>query len=246
MAIVEAPRDRVRGVAFDAVGTLIEPWPTVAVAYAEAAARQRCVLDVGMIRDRFARAFAAVEGEADGLTTDEDRERDRWRTIVAAVLPEVPDVGRAFDELWDHFGQSASWRAFPDAEAALDALRAVGIATIVASNFDGRLRGVLAGLPGLEHLAEGAVTSTGVGHRKPHPAFYRAACAAIGLPAGSVVYVGDDPAHDLEGPRAAGLRSLLLDRRGRHDPIMDRAVDLVEAVGRLAGPIPLAGPGSLA
>ena len=85
----------------------------------------------------------------------------------------------------------------------------------VGSNFDGRLRGVLRGLPELAGLVETVTVSSEVGYRKPHPGFYRAACARLGLPPARVLSVGDDPENDDEGARRAGLRAALIDRAGR-------------------------------
>ncbi len=213
-------RSAVRGVVIDAVGTLIDPEPAVAVAYAAAAARQGVALDPAVMKGRFRAAFARDEhDEARGpLATDEATEARRWRRIVADCLPEVPDPGRAFAELWDHFGDPAHWRAFPDAASTLATLAGAGIAVRIASNFDGRLRPVLAGLPGLEPWSGPVLISSEVGWRKPHPEFYRAALSSLGLPAGDVVCVGDDLENDVHGPRRAGLQAVWLDRGSRQDP----------------------------
>jgi putative hydrolase of the HAD superfamily len=238
----------VGGIVFDAVGTLIDPTPTVAEAYAEAALRQGVVLPTGVVRDRFRRHFG--DDEADELrgpmATDEGREYRRWKRIVENVLPELPDVDRAFGELWDHFGRPGSWRCFPDVGPALRALEGSGISIRIGSNFDGRLRGVLGGLPELSGLVDGLVVSSEVGYRKPHPAFYRAACGALGLPPGRVLWVGDDPENDVRGPRSAGLRAVLIDRGGRAPgdlPRFEGLAGLVEALGRADRPdTPRPGP----
>jgi putative hydrolase of the HAD superfamily len=207
----------IRGIVLDAVGTLIDPSPSVAAAYVEAARRQGVALDPAIVRTRFHQHFGRDEiDEARGpLTTDEATERRRWRRIVAGVLPEVPDPAGAFAELWAHFGRPTSWRAFPDVAPALEALESAGLAIAVASNFDARLRPVLAGLPELSPWSEAAVISSEIGYRKPHPEFYRAACARLGLAPGCVLCVGDDPENDLQGPRRIGARSLLVDRDDR-------------------------------
>jgi putative hydrolase of the HAD superfamily len=210
-------------VLLDAVGTLIEPRPSVAEAYAAEARRQGVELDVSLVKRRFRKHIGDDEvDEIRGpMATDEAAESRRWRRIVAGCLPEVPDPERAFAELWEHFGRASSWRAFPDAGPALSRLADGGLPVRVASNFDGRLRGVLRGLPELARWSEAVVISSEVGRRKPHPEFYRAACGSLGLPPSAVLSVGDDPENDVEGARRAGLRSLLLDRGGRvegHEP----------------------------
>jgi putative hydrolase of the HAD superfamily len=127
-------------------------------------------------------------------------------------LPEVPNPDRAFFELWDHFGRPEAWRCFADVKAALDQLTAWNVPIRIASNFDGRLRGVVGGLSELSCCASPLVISSEVGFRKPHPAFYQAACASLGLSPGRVLCVGDDLENDVLGARRAGMRGLLLDR----------------------------------
>ena len=91
----------IRGIVFDAVGTLIKPVPSVAEAYAAAAYRQGVMLDCDEVRARFHEHFQSDRVHAKGgvLSTDEATEHRRWRMIVTGVLPEVAEPDRAFDEL---------------------------------------------------------------------------------------------------------------------------------------------------
>jgi putative hydrolase of the HAD superfamily len=227
--------DSIDGVVFDAVGTLIEPFPAVADAYAQAALRQGVVLPAAEVKARFRTHFQNDEwDEIRGpLATDEAAEERRWRRIVRNVLPEVPDFERAFGELWDHFGSPAAWRCFPEVGAVLDALEAAGRSVCVASNFDARLRRVAAGLPELAGRVDRIVISSEVGCRKPHPDFYRAACRRLALEPGRVLCVGDDLENDVEGPARAGVRGLWLDRRGESGPQRRAIGDLTELVRAL-------------
>jgi putative hydrolase of the HAD superfamily len=230
-------RNGVRGVVFDAVGTLMDPEPPVAEAYARAARRQGVEVDVGTVRARFRRHFGddEVDEMRGPLATDEATERRRWWRIVRGCLPEVPGPERAFAELWDHFGRATAWRAYPDAATALRAIERSGRGVVVASNFDGRLRGVLGGLEGLTRWADSVVISSEVGRRKPHEAFYRAACEWLGLPPDSVLCVGDDPENDLRGPRRAGLQAVLIDREGRAPDDLPTLPSLGALANRLVG-----------
>src|SRR5207249_8911999 len=97
----ERPREnRIAGIVFDAVGTLIKPDPSVAVAYTTAARRQGVELEPAEVRGRFQVHFQSdeVHAEQGVLSTDEATERRRWRKIVGDVLPEIPEPERAFDE----------------------------------------------------------------------------------------------------------------------------------------------------
>jgi putative hydrolase of the HAD superfamily len=228
----------IEGIVLDAVGTLIDPFPPVADVYLAAAGRQGVELDRSEVRTRFHRCFRNDElDETRGpLVTDEAIERRRWHRIVTQVLPELPDPERGFAELWQHFARPSSWRCYPDVAPALRALWASGVPVRIASNFDARLRQVVAGLDELAGGYGGLVISSEVGFRKPHPAFYRAACASLGLPTGRVLCVGDDPENDALAPRRAGLRGVLIDRSGTHTAVPDvprvtSLLALVESLG---------------
>jgi putative hydrolase of the HAD superfamily len=229
------------GIVLDAVGTLIEPFPTVAQVYTEAARRQRIEIEAGEVKRRFHKFFRVdeVDEQLGPLATDEETEHRRWRRIVANVLPDLPDPDRAFAELWKHFGLSSAWRAFADVGPALAALREAGIGYVIASNFDGRLRGVVRGLPALAGSEDSLVISSEVGFRKPHAEFYLAACARLNLPPDRVLCVGDDLENDVRGPERAGLRGLLLDRDGRLPSDVPRVSDLVTLVQGLASALGL-------
>ncbi|GAC1334630.1 MAG: HAD-IA family hydrolase [Isosphaeraceae bacterium] len=224
------------GVVFDAVGTTIEANPTVAEAYARAAKAQGTILDVAVLRERFRRAYELEEEKdrRDGtLKTDEANERRRWRDLVATVMPEVPDGDRAFEELWRHFGRGDSWQTFPDLAEALELVKRAGIPTALASNFDSRLRSVVADLPELANGIE-LVISSEVGFRKPHEDFYRVACDRLDLPPEGVLFIGDDLENDVLGPRRIGASACWLNRRAGAAKTAEFAhFDLVSAVRTL-------------
>jgi putative hydrolase of the HAD superfamily len=222
----------IRGIVFDAVGTLIKPVPSVADAYTAAARRQGVVLEREEVRARFQVHFQSGEVHAERglLSTDERTERRRWRQIVAGVLPEVPETDRAFDELWAHFGDPESWQCYPDVAPVLSAFAEMGIAVCVGSNFDGRLRRVVQGLPELESCVDSLVISSEVGYRKPHPLFFRAVCDHLGLPGDRVLCVGDDLENDVRGAVRAGLCGLLLDRGADRLPDLSHLPNLTALI----------------
>ena len=218
----------IEGIVFDAVGTLIDPYPSVAEVYVEAAGRQDVLLDRAVVKCRFHQYFRndEVDEMRGPLATSEPIEYRRWRRIVTNVLPEVPDPDRAFAELWDHFGRSGAWRCFDDVAPVLEQLESLQIPIRVASNFDARLRAVVAGLAELSCCASPLLISSEVGFRKPHPAFFEAACASLGLPPERVLCVGDDRENDVIGARRAGLRGLLLDRHDQRPTDLPSVPDL--------------------
>lgn len=204
---------------FDAVGTLIHPTPSVAIAYQTIAARFGSRLTVEQIGERFRQAFRESElGIPDELTSG-DRwlssdaiEVARWRWIVDEVVPDVIDTERCFAELWDHFARPSSWACFEDVMSALAGLKQAGYRLAIASNFDSRLHAVCEGHDALSSIERRFVSSE-TGYRKPSPQFYSAIALQCGCPADRILMVGDDAEHDVAGPLAAGMQALLLDRR---------------------------------
>ncbi|WP_448507662.1 HAD family hydrolase [Immundisolibacter sp.] len=65
---------------------------------------------------------------------------------------------------------------------------------------------------GLHGLLRFCITAREVGVAKPHPAIFDAASAAAGVPASQVLHVGDDPQRDVHGARAAGMRTVWVNR----------------------------------
>jgi putative hydrolase of the HAD superfamily len=208
--------ENVKAIFFDAVGTLIHPEPAAAAVYWEVGRRHGTRYDLDQIAKRFTAAFAKEEeiDRENGWRTSEEREYRRWQQIVGTVLDDVADPRACFLELYEHFSRPTAWRLEPEAPAIFRELNKRGYLLGMASNYDRRLRSVVAGLPlgQLQHL----VISSEVGWRKPARGFYSAMCAAAGLPAAQVLYIGDDPDNDYQGAINAGLQAVLLDRALRH------------------------------
>ncbi len=202
----------VRAVLFDAVGTVIEPDPPVFEVYRRVGLDHGVEIEDDEIKRRFRSAFALDEhDEQRGPgTTSEAIEYRRWRRIVTACLPEVPDPVSAFEQLWAHFARPDAWRVVEEIPPLLGWLQARGIVLRIASNFDGRLRAILDGLPDLEPLRTDPLISSEIGARKPHPAFFQAALNALQLSPEQVLLIGDDPINDRQGAQEAGIRCLLI------------------------------------
>ncbi|MGC3966669.1 MAG: HAD family hydrolase [Pirellulales bacterium] len=220
---------------FDAVGTLIHPEPSVAAAYHAAGLRHGSRLALDEVDRRFRRAFAAEEAldaATGGLRTDEARERRRWQAIVAVTFDDVSAERQAglFAELWEHFARPSSWRAFDDAPIVIDALLRGGAVVAVGSNFDARLRPIVAELlPKVP--ADNVFASSLVGYRKPAAEFFDACLARLGLASREqLLIVGDDAENDFFGPRKLGYPALLLDRRDRATDVTERITSLTELV----------------
>ena len=109
------------------------------------------------------------------------------------------------------FAQPPAWACYPDVAPCLEWLQESGIAWGIASNFDCRLRAVVAGTPLLRNCHFLAISSE-IGWRKPAAEFFAALPAITGLPLARLLLVGNDEANDLEGGDAAGLTAVLLVR----------------------------------
>ena len=207
----------VRAVLFDAVGTLVHPEPSVAMTYRRVGSRLGSSLPVGEVDARFRSAFARQEQldrQSHGLRTDEERERKRWRAIVAEVLSEVDDQGQAFDTLWDHFGRAEHWRVDPDAATVWAQLTARGLMLGLASNFDRRLEQICRDLKPLDTTAH-VFSSSSVGWRKPSIEFFRAIEARLNLAPDQLLLVGDDWENDYCAAQAAGWHTIFFDPQHR-------------------------------
>jgi len=72
-------------------------------------------------------------------------------------------------------------------------------------------------------LHPGAIfISDQVGISKPNPKLYQRACAAMGLVPAEVMYVGDNPLHDVDPVNALGMVSVRLHRDNRFEGVQGR------------------------
>ena len=222
-----------RAIVYDAVGTLIHVNPSPAAIYTQVGQRFGSRLNVDEVRRRFYAAFARQEeiDGANGWRTDEARERQRWRDIVAEVLDDVEDLDACFEALWNTFRNGDVWSCEPETAEVIASFRQRGIVQAVASNFDARLHGVVATLPPL-HGLNPIVISSQVGWRKPAPQFFAHLIDVLQLPAGDILFVGDDRGNDYDAAVAAGMRALLVDPLGNHIDVspnrIERLRELIE------------------
>jgi putative hydrolase of the HAD superfamily len=194
-----------RCVLLDALGTLVElepPWVHLAA-------------ELGVEPDeRLERAFRA-EMRFYREHSDEGRDSSSLAALrrrCASVLAD--ELGRSVSV--EEMMSAIRFRAFPDAPPALDELRAEGLRLVCVSNWDYALPDVLERV-GLRDRLDGVVTSAAAGARKPDPRIFAAALEVAGCSAGDALHVGDTPAEDIDGARAAGISALLIDRDGGGD-----------------------------
>jgi len=131
---------------------------------------------------------------------------------------------------------SLSFRVFDEVPQVLARLRACGFALVVASNWDASLERVLERV-GLLAQLDGVVTSAAAGFAKPDPRLLdRAvslAAAVLGGPPRQVVHVGDSLIEDVGAAHAAGLRAVLVRRRGERHAVEDEVRERADALQRV-------------
>jgi putative hydrolase of the HAD superfamily len=224
----------IRAIVYDAVGTLIHVQPSVGAIYADIGQRFGSRLGADDIHARFGVAFAQQDrlDEQAAWRTSETRERQRWRDTVAQVLDDVADPAGCFDAVFAAFAQPDVWACDPDAAQVLAHFQRCGVRQAMASNFDGRLHGVIAAMPALSVLDQ-VIISSEIGWRKPAVAFFAHLAERLQLPPSEILYVGDDRVNDYEPARQAGMKSVLLDPKGWHLDAADRLDRLAELLNRV-------------
>jgi 2-haloalkanoic acid dehalogenase type II len=110
---------------------------------------------------------------------------------------------------------------FPD---VLPALRTLGQRYRLASFSNGNAD---LGRIGLGHLFVVSLNARQVGAAKPESRCFQVLAARLALPPQQILHVGDDPQLDIEGARAAGLRTAWMSRRPSAWPQQLAPPDLV-------------------
>jgi putative hydrolase of the HAD superfamily len=193
----------VRAVFLDALGTLVElepPWMSL---------RERLPPEIGdeQLKDALRAEMAYYREHADE-GRDEASLAD-LRERCAALVSERLGAEITVDELLE----AIRFDAYPDAIPALRNLRDRSKRLVAVSNWDCSLPRVLERC-GLGGLLDGAVSSAVAGARKPDPAIFAPALELAGCGPEEALHVGDTLEEDAAGARAAGIRSLLIDRTG--------------------------------
>ena len=217
----------IRAVSFDVGGTLIAPWPSVERVYAEVAAEHGCPgLSEDLLQRQFKAAWAARSGFGYSLA--------EWRLLVEQTFGGTTAAERIeeiFPSLYRRFSEPGCWRVYSDVRSVLTVLSARGMRLAVTSNWDERLRPLLAKL-NLAHHFDVVVVSGEERVHKPDRRLFLHTCTELGLTPSEVLHVGDSWGEDVEGARSAGLSALYVPRHGGLDQPrfpLAAALGLVEA-----------------
>jgi putative hydrolase of the HAD superfamily len=156
------------------------------------------------------------------VTTEFEEWPGFWKHYLDAYITTcgVPDELRddAHLHLDSEFAAAAAWnRIAPGSIDGLRALADTGVRLGIVSNADGTIEQMLRDAdvaqigpgPGVE--MECIIDSGVVGVAKPDPRVFSFALDAMGVEPTDAWYVGDMPAFDIVGARAAGLRPFVMD-----------------------------------
>jgi putative hydrolase of the HAD superfamily len=145
-----------------------------------------------------------------------DDDKGWWFSLVEQVLDhcdvsadQLPRLDY-FERLYTEFTRPGVWELFPETREVLATLKPRYRLGVI-SNFDGRLRAILANL-GLADWFDPVVISSEVGADKPDAWIFQRALALAETSADESLHVGDDSRSDWQGAESAGLRAFRLHR----------------------------------
>lgn len=205
-------------ISFDAAGTLIQVKEPVGRTYARTALRHGVKVDEAALKTAFRSVWGRLpvpehpEGQCAG-----DDDKSWWRQLVDEVFAEargthpgerVPEP--LFEELYAFFARAEAWTLYEDVMPVLKALKD-SHRFCVLSNFDGRLRSILAG-HGLDGWFDHIILSSETGVSKPHPRMFATALRLMDAAAETSWHAGDDIRCDVEGAHACGWRAYAVRR----------------------------------
>jgi putative hydrolase of the HAD superfamily len=154
------------------------------------------------------------------LGSDQGRIIDRALALLG-MAGEVP-VGPLVEAFRGHCPPSLV--PYPGVPEALASARRLGPVALVTDGYPPVQRAKVHAL-GFDDAFDAVVISDDHGRafRKPHPLPFLAAAADLGVEAGEAVVIGDRPAKDIAGARAAGMRAIRV-RQGEYaaDPDVPR------------------------
>ena len=170
------------------------------------------------------------EEHAKGRDLSADAHRRVWTELFSRKDTTIPGIGPV---LYERVMDPTIWKAYPDTEPTLRALRARGMKIGIVSNHAWDLRPILR-TAGLDQLIDAYAISYEVGVAKPSPKIFAEACRRLGVAPENALMVGDDAVSD-GAATDAGLQLYLLgpyahgSARG-----LGRVVEIVDA-SRAAG-----------
>jgi len=236
---------------FDVGDTLLRVDPSWEAVYLRACREHGLRLDQADVERAFRQAiregFWDEEGPFETTMEASYRRVQGFDQRMMALLghADLPDA--FYRRVADLFVAADAWHVFPETRPVLQALAGAGVRLAVISNWVWGLPELLHELDLARHF-EAIVVSARVGYQKPQPEIFRHALDVTRADPARAVHVGDNPAADVRGAQAVGIRPILIDRRDRigSGNIADQGLTGVALIRRLDELLPLVGLGALA
>lgn len=167
------------------------------------------------ITEKFSRAAIIEQRKEIALEfPQQDHDYTFLRRTVLGRIGVAANYGEQFvDEAMEVFDAVRNdVVVFPEVRPALEELRN-DYRLIAVTNGNSNLQKI-----GIDDLFHDVVSASTVGVAKPAPEIFDVAVRAGGARAHETLHVGDHPEIDVEGARAAGLRSVWVNRNGQRWP----------------------------
>lgn len=153
---------------------------------------------------------------ADFFCSDEE-DREWWwdydrKVFTTLGIPETKHLD-IFSEIYHFFEDPGAWQLYPDTLESLEKLKAASFSLGIVSNWNSSLKKIVDGLS-LSGYFDFILSSAEAGWKKPSPKIFEMALKLAGREASRVVHIGDTYQTDVLGARNAGIRGIMLDRRG--------------------------------
>jgi putative hydrolase of the HAD superfamily len=135
------------------------------------------------------------------------------------IAGDLETLARYIRQNWDRIDrqlpQNTVRSTYPDVPSCVEALRKLGLKMGIVSNIpsEERLRDELEAI-GLTHFFPMLVSSGQVGISKPEKAIFHLAAKKLNETPNDILFVGDDLQRDYYGAIQAGMKAVLIDRKG--------------------------------
>lgn len=218
---------------FDVGDTLIRPSEPLHILYLNVINDiKNTSIDPELFRD----AIMDAQSQSSLMLDGHFRYSDPWFSLFIQKVLERVNCPQPWDGIMENlfklFEQSSSFYVFPDALPCLQRLNALKVKTAVVSNWGYRLDKLLQCLD----LAQGfdpIISSADVEREKPDPGIFELALKGTNSKAKHTVHIGDNPECDIQGGRAAGVHTVLIDRNNQHPDMEHRITTLDDLMEHL-------------
>jgi putative hydrolase of the HAD superfamily len=161
-----------------------------------------------------ARKWLQREREGGRIWTEETRS-DFIRRILKNLKLQASDG--VISRVIDIFPYKVEFKAFKDAEPTLSQLRQKKFKLVICSNISSeRNLRIYLKSSNLEKYFDALVASGTVGYEKPDPKIFEIASRLSMTKPERIIHIGDLYEYDYVGAESAGMRALLIDRKGRY------------------------------